>query len=394
MASPHTIALIYNDDFYLHRFKGGLLRALSAAGHRVYAIAPAGRSVRSIEEEGATFIHWPLARRGANPVTELRSLLALRSIYRRIKPDLVHHFTAKPRIYGALAARIAGVPLAVASVNGLGYMFIERNRRSAVVRPAVSLMYRLAFGLSEAVVFQNHDDISFFQSGGLLSKNKTRYIPGGSGVDTSFFRPEAVESAERGSLKAALGIPADVPVIILVGRMLTHKGVGEFAESARILARHRRVCALMVGPVDAGNPASVTPATLVEWEQQGWIRHLGERSDIRELLAISDVVVLPSYREGFPRVLLEAAAMARAIVTTDVPGCRDVVDDGENGLLAPVRDAGALALAVEKLLASPSLRERFGDAARRKAVAEFDERRVVERMMRLYDELLAGKPRA
>jgi glycosyltransferase involved in cell wall biosynthesis len=150
----------------------------------------------------------------------------------------------------------------------------------------------------------------------------------------------------------------------------------------------------MVGPVDAGNPASVTPATLVEWEQQGWIRHLGERSDIRELLAISDVVVLPSYREGFPRVLLEAAAMARAIVTTDVPGCRDVVDDGENGLLAPVRDAGALALAVEKLLASPSLRERFGDAARRKAVAEFDERRVVERMMRLYDELLAGKPRA
>ena len=394
MAARRTIALTYNDDFYLHRFKGGLLRALVAAGHTVYAVAPAGRAVEAIEDDGATFIHWPLSRRRASPVSEARSILALRSIYARTKPDLVHHFTAKPNIYGAMAARLAGVPVAVASVNGLGYVFIERDLRSTFIRPVVSLLYRLAFGMSGAVLFQNRDDVAFFQDRGLVSGRKVRHTAGGSGVNTSYFTPDAVGDDSLASLRGSLGLAEETPVVLMAGRMLAHKGVAEMVECARILSQRRQVCFLLAGAVDSGNPASISPDRLAEWEERGWVRYLGERSDIRELLALSDLVVLPSYREGFPRVLLEAAAMGKPMVATDVPGCRDVVDNGVNGLLVPARDAGALVIAIETLLDSPELRARMGKAAREKALREFDERDVVKGIMDVYDELLPGKPSA
>ena len=394
MVKPRTIAIVCNGDFYLHRFKGSLLRALSNAGYTVYAIAPAGKSVAAIEREGATFVDWPLARRRASPWSEVKSVLALRRIYREIKPDLAHHLYAKPNIYGAIAARLAGVPVAVASVNGLGYVFVGRDLKSTIIRPVVSLLYRLALGISEAVLFQNHDDRRFFEETGMVSREKTRHIPGGSGVDTAFFSPDAVDDAETSRLRDSLDIPADVPVVIMIGRMLTHKGVHEYVECARIVAADRGARFLLVGPVDTGNPASIPQETLVGWGRRGWVRYLGERSDIRELLAMADIVVLPSYREGFSRVLLEAAAMGKPMVTTDTTGCRDVVDDGENGLLVPVRDAVTLASAVEKLLASPALRAQMGDAARRKALREFDERSVTGNIIELYGELLAGQPGA
>ena len=392
MIEPRTIALTYNDDYYLHRFKGGLLRALSEAGHKVYAIAPAGDSVEAIESEGAKFIDWQLSRRGVSPPGELRSLTALHAIYRRTKPDLVHHFTAKPRVYGAIAARFAGVPVVVASVNGLGYVYTEQNLKSAIARPVVSVFNRLAFGLSGAVLFQNHDDANFFNETGVLSKKKVRHIPGGSGVDTGFFSPDSVDVTEKNRLRSILNIPVDMGVVVMISRMLTHKGVHEYVACARAVAENRDVCFLLVGSVDTGNPASIPQETLVEWGQMGWVRYLGERSDIRELMAVADIVALPSYREGFPRVLLEAAAMGRPIVTTDTPGCRDVVDDGENGFLVPVRDAGALAYAVEKLLGSPDLRAQMGEMARLKALDEFDERRVNQGIIDVYDELLSRTP--
>ena len=392
MAEPRTIAIVYNDDFYLHRFKGGLLRALSEAGHTVFAIAPAGESVEAIESTGATFIDWPLVRRGANPLRELRSLITLRRIYKRIKPDLVHHFTAKPRVYGAFAARFAGVRTVVASVNGLGYVYTGRSLKSSIVRPISTLLNRLAFGISEAVLFQNHDDARFFEDTRMVSKEKIRHIPGGSGVDTAVFSPDAVDAEGTDRLRGSLDIAAGIPVVIMIGRMLTHKGVHEYVECAKIVVEDRDTEFLLVGPTDEGNPASIPEETLVEWGKRGWVRYLGERSDIRELMAMADVVALPSYREGFPRVLVEAAAMGKPMVTTDTPGCRDVVDDGVSGLIVPVGDAGALASAVEKLLASPDLRAQMGKAARLKALDEFDERRVTQDIIAIYDELLAEAP--
>ena len=389
MAELRTIAIVYNDDFYLHRFKGGLLKTLSEAGHTVYAIAPAGESVEAIEKLGATFIDWPLVRRGASPLRELQSLLALRSIYKRIRPDLVHHFTAKPRVYGAFAARLSGVPLVVASVNGLGYVYTGRGLMPSIVRPVSTLLNRLAFGISEAVLFQNHDDSRFFEESRMVSSRKIRHIPGGSGIDTKLYSPESVDAAESSRLRSSLDIPSDAPVVMMVGRMLTHKGVHEYVESARKLAGDQGACFLLVGPADPGNPASIPQETLVDWGRSGVVRYLGERSDVRELMAMSDIVVLPSYREGFPRVLIEAAAMGKPMVTTDTTGCREVVVDGENGLLVPVRDADALGLAERKLLASPALRTRMGKAARKKALSEFDERTVTRNIIAIYDELLA-----
>ena len=177
----------------------------------------------------------------------------------------------------------------------------------------------------------------------------------------------------------------------MVGRMLSHKGVHEYVESARKLAGDQGAHFLLVGPADPGNPASIPQKTLVDWGRSGVVRYLGERSDVRELMAMSDIVVLPSYREGFPRVLIEAAAMGKPMVTTDTPGCREVVVDGENGLLVPVRDADALGLAVRKLLVSPALRKTMGEAARKKALSEFDERNVTRNIIAIYDELLARK---
>ena len=385
-----TIALVYNTDVYLHRLRGGLLRALKVEGYKVYAIAPAGPAVSAIEDDGATFVHWSLPRRGVNPAVELLSILNLWKIYRRIRPDIAHHFTPKPNIYGAIAGRLAGVPVSISSVNGLGYVFTGEDRMSSLIRPIVTMLYRIGFRLNNAVVVQNKDDVSELEGHGMLRPGQAVHVPGGSGVDVAVFSPDAVSRAEVISLKESLGIPHDAPVVVLIGRMLWHKGIREFVECARMLGPRLGARFLLVGPTDRGNPAAIPHEQLAAWTGEGLITSLGERTDIRELLAMADVVALPSYREGFPRVLMEACAMGRPIVTTDVPGCRDVVDDGVNGLIVGPKDGQALAEGVEALLASSCLRARFGAAARARAVQEFDDRIVTEHTLELYERLLSG----
>ena len=354
-------------------------------------MAPAGPAVPAIERDRITFIDWPVTRQAMNPLAELKGILKLWRIYRRIRPDIVHHFTPKPNIYGAIAAQLAGVPVVIASVNGLGYTFTEKGVKSNLIRPIVSILYRLAFRMSEAAVFQNQDDISYFERNGLVPAEKVNYIPGGAGVDTSMFNPEAIDPVASSHLKESLGVPPDTSVVLMVGRMLWHKGIAEYVECARILGPKHRTCFLLVGPVDQGNPSSISLRQLESWADEGCVRYLGERPDIRELLAIADVVVLPSYREGLPRVLLEAAAMGKPMVASDVPGCRDVVDDGINGILVPPKDVASLVAAIEGLLVSSARRRQMGAAARHKALREFDEGKVVEQVLGLYDTLLARK---
>ena len=214
------------------------------------------------------------------------------------------------------------------------------------------------------------------------------YIPGGSGVDLSFFNPKAINGIGLHKLKKSLGINPNSAVVILIARMLWHKGIKEFVESAHLLKSRHEVIFLLVGPVDEGNLASIPLPRIREWEEEGGIQYLNKRKDIRELLALSDVVVLPSYREGAPRVLMEAAAMGKAIVATDVPGCRDVVEHGENGLLVRSKDSNALAGGIEELLLSEELRHRFGDAARQKAEREYDEGKIASRIIGLYSPTL------
>ncbi len=389
---PHNVAMVHNDDWFLYRFRSPLLRKLKSRGCTVFAVAPAGRAVSAFEQEEIGFIDWPLSRGSLNPFTEILRVLTLWRIYRKTKTQLAQHFTVKPNIYGPIAARLAGVPVILSSVEGLGYLFTSKDFKAALIRPIVTALYRLAFALTDAVVFQNRDDISVLRGLGLLPQSKVRHIPGGVGVNTTVFSPEAVDADTKRKLRRSIGLPDSGLIVVLAARMLWHKGVAEFVECARVLTQKKDTHFLLVGPIDTGNPAAIPIETLHEWDQTGIITYLGEREDIRDILALSDLLLLPSfYREGTPTILVEGAAMGKPIVTTDFPGCREVVEHGVNGLLVPPNDTLALTCAVEKLLDSPKLRGQFADAGRRRAVAEFDESKINARFMELYNTLLVQK---
>jgi glycosyltransferase involved in cell wall biosynthesis len=392
MTAGLRVAVVGNTDHSLLRFRLPLLRALVRRGADVHAVAPPGPSRAALEAEGMAFVPCVLSRGSLNPVQELLTVLSLLRIYRRLRPGVAHHFTVKPNIYGAFAARLAGVPVVVASVTGLGYVYTGDDLLARLLRPLVSLLYRAAFMLSDAVTFQNPDDLDDLARAWALPTGKGRVVLGGSGVDTAHYDPAAVDPAAIRALRESLAPREGTAVVLLVARMLWHKGIGEFVEAARALrARGLDAQFVLVGPEDTGNPAAIPGSTLRQWVEEGAVQYLGERSDVRELMAAADVVALPSYREGTPRTLLEAAAMGKAMVASDAPGCREVVDHEATGLLVPPRDAGALAEAIERLLLSPDLRLQLGEAARRKAEVDFDESVVAARFLDLYDGLLRRK---
>lgn len=383
--------MVYNDAWYLHRFRGRLMRTLRSRGCNVMAIAPKGRAVGAIEEEGIRFINWSLTRRSTNPLTEMMSILKLWAIYRKTRPHLAQHFTPKPNIYGAFAARLAGVPVVVASVNGLGYIFSSGDLRATVVRPIVKALYRLAFALTDTVIFQNQDDVSVLHGLGLIPMSKVRHFTGGSGVDTQFFSPDSVDVKTKRELRESIGLPENSKIVLMAARMLWDKGVAAYVECAQGLTQSHDVQFLLAGPVDDGNPAAVPKETLKQWDDDGFVRYVGERGDIRELIGLSDVLVLPSAREGTPRILIEGAAMAKPIVATDVAGCRDVVEHGTNGFLVPVDDVDALVKAITELLENSELRLQYGENGRKRAMDEFDDSKTTARILELYNTLLVQK---
>ncbi len=380
------VALTVNNAADIWVWRRPLVRALQAAGAEVAVVAPPGPPVAAVAELGCHPLTYPLDRRGLNPVMEARSLVGLYRIYRRWRPAVAHHFTIKPNLYGTLAARRAGVPVVVATVTGLGYIWADNGPKARLLRAALGPVYRAVLRLADAVIYLNEADRE------VLGGRRTVVIPG-EGIDLAEFSPEAVPPERRLALRRALGLGPDAPVVLMVGRMLWHKGVDEFVKAARRLRpAFPEAAFLLVGPSDDGNPARIPVEALRAWEAAGLIRYLGAREDVRDWMAIADVVVLPTYyREGLPRVLVEAAAMGRPLVATDVPGCRDVVADGVNGFLVPPRDGAALAEAIEAVLRDAELRARLGMAARRLAEARFSDRQVVDRILRLYAALLDEK---
>jgi N,N'-diacetylbacillosaminyl-diphospho-undecaprenol alpha-1,3-N-acetylgalactosaminyltransferase len=382
------IALVSNTDYYLYHFRLGLIKELVNRGLKVYTIAPPGEFTLRLEDAGAIFVPWILERSSFNPLQELQTFASLIQIYRSIKPTIVHHFTVKPNIYGSIAAGMMKDVGTLSSITGLGYIFTGDGAKARAARPLISNLYRLALHFSDAITFQNYDDLETFRRFKVLPPNKTSYVHGGSGVNTAFFNPEMIDKAAIHRLRESLGLNPNSIVVLFVGRMLWHKGIGEYVECARVLKKTYGSHFLLVGPVDEGNLASIPITRLIEWEKEGCIQYLNKRDDIRELLALSDIVVLPSYREGMPRFLLEAAAMRKPIVTTNVPGCKDVVDHEINGLLVEPKDPIALTRAVESLLLSPDRRERFGEAARQKALKEFDETRINAQILSVYNNIL------
>jgi glycosyltransferase involved in cell wall biosynthesis len=317
-----------------------------------------------------------MQRRSLNPVSELALFLWLWRLVRSEGVDLLHSFTIKCVVYGGLVGRFSGAGR-VNAVEGMGYVFTSDELLARTLRPIVRTLLRAAVGGTRSrLVLLNRDDITHFKESGLASAAQIRLIPG-SGVDCTKFLPPA--GGERsGPLR-----------VVLAARMLWDKGVREFVDAAQMLKLQGRSLRFqLAGSPDRGNPASIPESVLRNWQASGIVDWLGHVDDMPELLASADIVVLPSYREGLPQSLIEGAACGRPLITTDVPGCRDVVDDHVDGLLVPVRDASALAGAIAHLQDDPSFARRLGEAARAKALAKYDERRIIASTLDVYRELL------
>ena len=387
MELPRSVAITSNSDERLYRFRAPIVRALVERGVQVYAVAPPGEHVGDIEALGAEFVPWRLSRGGVNPFAEAASVASLAGIYRRIRPGVAQHFTIKPNVYGAIAGRLAGVPVVMAGVTGLGYAFAAGGRRRAL-RSVAGLLYRLAAVLSDGVTFQTaHDADLLFGSSG-QHRRRALVIRGGSGVDLAAFSEHAVSESAQWAMRDVLGIPEGAPVVTMASRLLYDKGIVEFVEAARAVRRWRPDAVfVLAGERDPGNRASVMECDLAEWRESGDVVLPGHVDDVPCVLTISDVVALPSYHEGVPRSLIEAAAMGRAIVATTVPGAAAVVEDSVNGTLVRPRDSAALASAIGALLDDEEMRRRYGDAGRRKAEEKFDERAVAARYVAEYARL-------
>lgn len=372
------VILFANADWYLYNFRRSLALALQSMGYEVLLVSPPGQYGPKLEQLGLRWVSVPMERRSLNPLRELRLLFHLCRLFRRERPALVHSFTIKSVVYGALAARLARVPIRVSAVAGMGYVFISSDLKARLLKPIVRRLLKLALGGKGArLILQNPDDVAIFEQSKLVNLAHLTLIPG-SGVDCKRF-VDVQKERQAGGLR-----------VLLAARSLWDKGLAEFVEAARLLlAEGRSIRFLHAGTPDEGNPAAVPEMTLRAWVKEGAIEWLGHVEDMPALLASVDVVVLPSYREGLPKTLIEAAACALPLITTDVPGCREVVSDGLDGLLVPARDAQALALAISRLDDDPELARRLGKAARTKALAKFDERIVIDSTIEVYREVLS-----
>jgi glycosyltransferase involved in cell wall biosynthesis len=366
------------------------VRLLRENGYKVYAVVASGAWNQLIDEGGAEYVEWKLSRSGRNPLSEIGSILGLTRILRRIKPDIVQNFHTKPNIYAPIAAKLAGVPLTVSTVTGLGYTFVERSGLGSKLARRMNLgMYSFSNRLASEIAFQNPDDMDLIRTNNGLSRTKGKIIPGGSGVDVTEYSPNSRNSPAVLEMRRSLGIAPDAFVALFVGRLQLDKGLVEFVEAARqIKSRRSDIVFVMVGAPDPGNKRSVSEAALAEWKSEGDVVFTGRREDVPSVMAIANTVTTPTfYREGLPRTLLEAAATGLPLIGTDMPGVREAIDNGVNGTLIPTRDSKSLAAAVEELADDPAKAEQYGRASLDRAINEFDHRRVVGEYLKMYKQL-------
>ena len=347
----------------LLNFRGALLSRLAAAGHEVVACAPKanGEIVTKLDRMGVVYRDIPLHRAGMSPIRDAATIRSLAGLMRTLRPDRVLAYTAKPVIYSSLAARVAGRPPVYSMISGLGYAFGSSSARQRLVGNLVRRLYRFALRSNAGVFFQNPDDLDLFRTEGLLPEAIPVTMINGSGVDLEWYAPEPLPSE---------------PVFLLVARLLADKGIREYVEAARAVKRKFPAARFQIAGDFDPNPMSISRDELDVWQAEGAVEYLGALDDVRPALAGSRVYVLPSYREGTPRTVLEAMAMGRPVITTDAPGCRETVIDGENGLLVPVKDSDALQGAIERLLESPALAQQMAEKGLERVREKYDVRKV------------------
>ena len=392
------ILIISSTTQTLYNFRIGLLRALKDDKFEVRSAAKRDEFDKKLEEEGfkCIFLQY-LDRKGINPIKDVKLMLELRRIYREEKPDLVIHYTIKPNIYGSIVSRFMGIK-SFCVVTGLGYAFTPLESpaiyggvkalsfltgftKKGLLLKVVKLLYKISLGFTEKIFFQNDDDRRLFIKEGIASLDKSILV--GGGVDTEYFSPEICRESQKNSNNLSF---------LLIGRMLWDKGIGEFVKAAGIVKkRFPGAESQLLGKIDKGNPSVIPEVKIKDWEREGLIAYLGLTYDVRPFICKSSCVVLPSYREGIPRSLLEAMAMAKPIITTETPGCKEVVEDGKNGFLVPAKDAEALASAIEKFISlSDSEKAKMREYSREKAMREFDEKLTTHIYLKNIKEVLSS----
>lgn len=377
-ARPRIVFLVNHTGFFLsHRLP--LALAAREAGYDVHVATPRSKHVPTLQQTGLPWEEVRLSRSSVNPFVEARSIASIHALYRRLRPALVHHVTAKPVIYGTIAARMAGVPAVVNAVSGMGHAFSAGGIGRSMLRGMISTAYRLALRHPNMrVIVQNREHGEFFGAQGWIRPADIRLLPG-SGVDMTRFVPRGPR--ERSRVR-----------VVLAARLLYSKGVADFVEAARMLqTRGVDATAILVGEPDKDNPESIPPAVLQQWYAEGLIECAGRQTDMPAVYADADIACLPTfYAEGVPKSLIEAAACGLPIVTTDWPGCRDVVADGVNGILVPIKNPAAVADALEKLARDPVLRGEMGRKGRARVERDFALETITRQTLELYRELLAA----
>jgi glycosyltransferase involved in cell wall biosynthesis len=371
------LLLVVTEDWYFLSHRLPLARAALAAGYTVAVATRVGERAGDITAAGLDLLPLQaMRRRDIGPVSVARSVAELKSVYRRWAPDIVHHVAMKPIICGGVAARQAGIKRVVNAVAGFGYVFSSNTVRARLLRPVVRLALRSVLRQPGSLaILQNRADATRLAVEGLIDERNVRLVRG-SGVDLERFVPRAA--------------PPGPPVVMLCARLLWDKGIREFVAAAQALkAQGFQARFVLVGDGDPENPACIAQADVERWQREGAIEWWGRSNDMATTWAQASIACLPSYAEGLPKVLIEAAACGLPAVTTDVPGCCEAVTDNVNGLLVPPRDAEALAAAIARLLADASLRQHLGAAARLRARAEFGEQVIAAQTLAVYQELLA-----
>ena len=364
------VAIVINTSWNIFNFRLSLIKALQARGMEVYAIAPPDEYSPRLEEAGCHFIPIKMQASGSNPLQELKTIQKLYGIYKEIQPDVVLHYTIKPNLYGSLAARALGIPC-FSNVSGLGTAFLNNSSVAKIARQ----LYRFSFRFPQKVFFQNKDDQALFFRLKLVKPEITEVIPG-SGIDTARFCPN--EQTPNSSF-----------TFLVLARLIYDKGIAEYVEAAKILkGKGLKAHFQLMGTPDPGHRRGIPTETIHRWKKEGIVEYLGTTDDVLPYIRQADCIVLPSYREGTPRTLLEAASTGKPIVTTDVPGCNNVVQNGANGYLCRAKDAQDLADKMEQMyLLDSESRNQLGRKSRQIAEERFDEKIVIERYIAAIQEI-------
>lgn len=370
-----TLLIITNVDWFLISHRLVIAKAAVKRGWKVYVACENTGRADEISVDGIEFIDFKFSRSGTNPLEELRTINDFKKLYRRLKPDIVHQITLKPVVYGTYAGKSVGIKGIVNAISGLGYTFT--NGRMGIVQKLILKLMRYSFKRSNlSVIFQNNDDREVLENFSVIDPRNSLYLIKGSGVDLNQFEFSELPSFDK--IK-----------ILFPARMLWDKGIKELKEASNYLKEkyHNKVQFILAGLADEANKASVSASYLNSWQDGEYIQWLGHQSDMVSLYRDCHIVVLPSYREGLPKTLIEACAIGRAIVTTDAVGCKDCVDEGINGFKVPVYAVEELASALEKLILNPELLIKMGHASRKKAEQEFDVENVVAKHLEIYNDL-------